>query len=91
MDNYYVATFYSTSQALRFEKTVLKQELAVRMIPVPRVISSSCGLAARIEDAVWPAIAQLLSSEAANAEEVYLFTQLGKTTQAERIWVDERN
>ena len=61
MDKYYVATFYSTSQALRFEKSMLQQALSVKMIPVPRIISSSCGLAARFTEADWlPLLRHLL-------------------------------
>lgn len=86
MDKYYVATFYSTSQALRFEKSMLQQALSVKMIPVPRIISSSCGLAARFTEADWPAVAQTLAAGTAEAEEVYLFAAAGKSAQAERIW-----
>lgn len=41
------ATFFSTHQALRLEKVGKEQNLEIKMVPVPREISSSCGLACR--------------------------------------------
>ena len=40
-----LATFETTHMALLFEKTCRKEGLAVRIVPVPRKLSSSCGLA----------------------------------------------
>ena len=48
-ESFCALTFYSTHLALRFEATVKKQKINARLIPVPRQISSSCGLAARFE------------------------------------------
>ena len=42
-----LATFETTHMALLFEKTCRKEGLAVRIVPVPRKLSSSCGLACR--------------------------------------------
>lgn len=48
MEDYFcVVTFHSTSQALTFEKTMKKHNVAVKLMPVPRQISSSCGTAAQ--------------------------------------------
>ena len=46
-DRYNLFTFHSTHSALFMERALKEKELAVKLIPVPRVISSSCGLAAR--------------------------------------------
>ncbi|MGI6075753.1 MAG: DUF3343 domain-containing protein [Pyramidobacter sp.] len=40
-----LATFDVTSMALMFEKYCRKEGLSVRIVPVPRQISASCGLA----------------------------------------------
>ncbi|MDW7651411.1 MAG: DUF3343 domain-containing protein [Bacillota bacterium] len=85
MENYYVATFYSVSQALRFEKLLQSEGLEVKMIPVPRVISSSCGIAARFSDMVLTDVADLLVSERAQVEDVYRFESDGKRIHAERV------
>lgn len=40
-----LATFDTTHMALYFEKACRASGLAVRIVPVPRKISASCGLA----------------------------------------------
>jgi len=42
-----VAVFHSTSHALRAEKAAREASLAIKLIPVPRQLSSDCGLALR--------------------------------------------
>jgi hypothetical protein len=44
---YCVATFHSVHEALHFEKVLKETGLELQLIPVPREISSSCGIAAR--------------------------------------------
>lgn len=44
---YCVATFPSVHDALQFEKTLKEAGLKLQLIPVPREISSSCGIAAK--------------------------------------------
>lgn len=46
---FYIMTFHTTYHALNFEKALQKAGLAVKLIPVPRDLSSSCGSAARFE------------------------------------------
>ncbi|NLM46316.1 MAG: DUF3343 domain-containing protein [Firmicutes bacterium] len=86
MTTYYVASFHSVSQALRFEKLLQEKAIPVKMIPVPRLLSSSCGIAARFEADDYPKVASLLAAGGENAYEVYLFTSDGKNVQAERVW-----
>ena len=47
-NNYVIFTFHSTHLALEFEGLLKNIGLEVKIIPVPRKISSSCGLAGRI-------------------------------------------
>ena len=47
-DQYAVVIVYSTSHALRIEKLLLRQKIKCKMIPVPRQISSDCGVCVRI-------------------------------------------
>jgi hypothetical protein len=52
MSNAYgVVLFESTSAALRAEKEVKEHGLKVKLIPVPRHLSSDCGICLRFE---WP-------------------------------------
>lgn len=45
----YIITFSSTYHALNFEKKFLNTNLTFTLRPVPREISSSCGIAAQIK------------------------------------------
>lgn len=40
-------TFHSTFHALNFEKKLKEKEVNVKLIPVPRKLSSSCGSAGK--------------------------------------------
>ncbi|MFQ6100166.1 MAG: DUF3343 domain-containing protein [Anaerolineae bacterium] len=48
---YSVVLFHSTSHALRAEKVLQKAGIPCKLIPVPRHISSDCGVCLRIEQA----------------------------------------
>lgn len=45
LNNYYVITFPNTHSAIKAEKLLEKSLLSFLIMPVPRVISSGCGLA----------------------------------------------
>lgn len=40
-----IATFNITSMAIMFERACRKEKLDVKVVPVPRQLSASCGLA----------------------------------------------
>lgn len=47
---YVVVTFDSTHAALKAEKSLLALGIRIKAIPVPRKISSDCGIAIRFDD-----------------------------------------
>jgi hypothetical protein len=47
-EQYAVIIVYSTSHALRLEKLLQEFDVPCKLIPVPRQISSDCGVCARI-------------------------------------------
>ena len=47
-ESYAVILVYSTSHAMRIEKLLGKRGIGCKMIPVPRQISSDCGVCIRI-------------------------------------------
>jgi len=49
--DYSVVLFYSTSGAMRAEKLTKVAGLRVKLIPVPRHLSSDCGVCLRFESA----------------------------------------
>ncbi|MBT9140335.1 MAG: hypothetical protein DDT30_00911 [Dehalococcoidia bacterium] len=82
LDNYYVVTFHSVSQALRFEKLALSQGIAIKLIPVPRVLSSSCGIAARFTEGMFQAVTGQVAVE---WEALFSFSRQGNKLLAERL------
>ena len=54
-----VITFDSTHQALDFERVSKEYGLKTRSIPVPRQISSSCGIAAKFDEKLIKDVQQL--------------------------------
>ena len=42
-----IITFNSTTDAMRFEKYCKQNEIEGRLIPLPRIISASCGMCFR--------------------------------------------
>ncbi len=51
MKSYCVITFYSTHYALKAEKVLKDSGLEVELIPVPRELSSNCGISMKL---AWP-------------------------------------
>ena len=45
----YLATFYTHYGAMRFKKYCEKEGISAKMAPVPRELSSSCGVCVRFE------------------------------------------
>ncbi len=62
MSDYGVVLLPSTAAALRSEKILLEANVQIRLIPVPRELSSNCGIAVRFawgeREAVEAALAQ---------------------------------
>ena len=48
MEKFKLFTFNSTHQAMLMEKVVKENGYGIRLIPIPRNLSASCGLAARV-------------------------------------------
>lgn len=46
-ETYFVATFHTHAGALKFERKLKALNEACKLLPVPRTISSSCGVCAR--------------------------------------------
>lgn len=71
MEKYNIITFYSTHLALRFEKLLKDEGIEVKIIPVPRQISSSCGLSGRFSKEDFDKVASLCSSQNMEYDDVY--------------------
>jgi hypothetical protein len=49
----YIATFFTHYGAIKFRAYAKEQHIACTLMPVPRVLSSSCGTCARYEAQFW--------------------------------------
>jgi len=49
MNDYYIAVFDSTHYALKFEKVIKNGGFRINIMPVPREITASCGISAKLE------------------------------------------
>ncbi len=60
----------STSHALRIEKLLVKHELTCKLIPVPRHLSSDCGVCVRILKQEMVEIKTLLSEHKIDTQSI---------------------
>lgn len=66
-----VILFHSTSHALRAEKVLQRVGLTVKLIPVPRHLSSDCGVCVRVERADEKAALRALEAARVDTEGVH--------------------
>ncbi len=84
---YYVITFHSTFAALQFEKTTKDQSWPIRLVPVPRQISSSCGLAMRVSPSHIAAVAEFCTHTELDIDTIYhIFDDKSKPPQPWAGW-----
>lgn len=60
----------STSHALRIEQILVRKDISCKLIPVPRHLSSDCGVCVRIRTEDWDQITELLTQQKASYREV---------------------
>lgn len=65
-----VVLFYSTSGAIRAEKLTKEAGLRVKLIPVPRHLSSDCGVCLRFESADTDEMRSILDAAQIEFEEI---------------------
>ncbi len=58
-----VVLFYSMSNALRAEKLLKRMSIAVRLMPVPRQLSSDCGICLRFNRLDEPRVREALDQK----------------------------
>jgi len=68
--DYSAVLFYSTSGALRAEKLTQDAGLKVKLIPVPRHLSSDCGVCLRCESADVERVGSILEAARVEFEEI---------------------
>ncbi|PKL18882.1 MAG: hypothetical protein CVV49_03770 [Spirochaetae bacterium HGW-Spirochaetae-5] len=59
---YYAALFPSVSHVMKAERMLLGEGLAIKIIPVPKSISSDCGVCIRFEEKLLDKIETILKN-----------------------------
>ncbi|SHI94780.1 Protein of unknown function [Dethiosulfatibacter aminovorans DSM 17477] len=73
MDKYCVMTFKSVSYSIKFEKRMKENGMDVKLIPVPRSISASCGMCGRFECSQRDEIERICGENKIQYEGIYEF------------------
>lgn len=77
LDDYCVITFNSTSQALKGEKALKEEERSFVIMPTPREISTSCGLALKIRPGDAAIYLEILRSHEVEMAGIYRLIKKG--------------
>ena len=75
MEKYNLATFHSTHLALKFERTLNSENIEIKIIPVPREISASCGLAGRFLKSDYERITEMLDKYKLEYDLIYEYIE----------------
>jgi 3-deoxy-D-manno-octulosonic-acid transferase len=70
-NQYAVIIVYSTSHAMQIEKLLQEKEIACKLIPVPRHISSDCGVCIRVRRANIEVARQTVADAAIEIDDIY--------------------
>lgn len=69
--NFNLITFKSVAYAMRFEKIMKEHNINIKIIPVPRSLSTSCGMCARFDIKDKETILRTASEESITYEKCY--------------------
>jgi hypothetical protein len=75
---YCVATFPSVYEALHFEKVLKSENIYLELIPVPREISSSCGIAAKFALEIKNQVQAVTTSKNLVVDHIYVLEEKRK-------------
>ena len=76
-EEFNLISFESTHMAIKSEKLLKEVNLDIRIIPVPREITSSCGLALRINPIDYKKIREILDKNKIEFSGCYLIKKIG--------------
>ena len=74
---YNVISFESTHMAIKSEKLLLEKQMEIRIIPVPREITASCGLALRVDLDKFERVKKILEKNSIEISGCYSIKQIG--------------
>ncbi|RUA09520.1 MAG: DUF3343 domain-containing protein [Fusobacteria bacterium] len=85
VEEFNVISFESTHMAIKSEKLLLDIGLNIRIIPVPREITASCGLALKINTDDFIEVKKLLEKNKIDFLGVYIVRKKGLKKEIEKI------
>lgn len=74
-NNYCIVTFKSVMYAMQFEKLMKSNNIEFKLIPVPRSISSSCGMCGKFNFELKEIILDLCDKNNISYDAVYEFSE----------------
>ena len=69
---YGVALFHTNSAVLRAEKVLLREGLKIKLIPVPRNLSSDCGIAIRFDRSAETRVREILDAAGVSTDSIHV-------------------
>jgi hypothetical protein len=91
LKDYEVFTFISTSQALKAERVLKNVAANFLIIPTPREISTSCGLAIKVVSADLASCYDILISNGVKVADVYQVKMVEGKIRTERVNTERIN
>ena len=85
LKDYSIFTFVSTSQALKAERVLKEAAADFLIMPTPREISTSCGLAVKVAPSDQISCYKILMSQEVQVEAVYMIVEINGKTRSERV------
>lgn len=80
-----VVTFKSTHHTIQAEGVFENREIKFKVIPTPREITKSCGLAIVFSMDDLNGVKEMIEEDEINIESLYQYTKDGKNRKAEKI------
>jgi hypothetical protein len=75
MNRYGIVIFNTTSAVMQAEKTLLKENIAITLIPTPREFSNNCGIALRFNGAFSERIEKVLRDAHIEFSSIHLMAE----------------
>lgn len=66
-----IFTFFTVSEVLRFERVLKENQIEVKLMPVPRNLSTSCGTCAKLAKADLDRVLDLVDEKNLEYDEIY--------------------
>lgn len=84
--SYFMITFPSVHHALRFESKMKETGISFQLVPVPREISSSCGVAARVDSVEEDILVDIVDNLKLEYDSIYIYNSPKEKPSLVKRW-----